>query len=152
MLKINFADSIHRILSKLVSKYFMPIFLTSWYVHGAVERLHVGKRVSLANTLFNTRSGSITVGDRVIFGHNVMVLTGMHDMTPRKDDKRRETITDAGRDIVIDSDAWIGSGVIILGPVKIGKNAVVASGSVVSKDIPDRVLAQGNPARIIRII
>ena len=58
-------------------------FYKTPYLQGPKERLKIGELVSLANTLFNTRSGNITVGDGVTFGHSVMVLTGVHDMTVR---------------------------------------------------------------------
>ena len=55
-----------------------------------------------------------------------------------------------GRDIIIEEGVWIASGVIIVGPCRIGKNSVIGSGSVVISDIPNEVLAAGNPAKIIR--
>lgn len=45
---------------------------------------------------------------------------------------------------------WIGGGVIILPGVKIGHNVVIGAGSVVTRDIPDNVIAYGNPCRVIR--
>ena len=53
------------------------------------------------------------------------------------------------RDIVIGENAWIGSGVMIVPGVRIGKNAVIGAGSVVTKDIPDRCIAAGNPCKVI---
>jgi len=62
------------------------------------------------------------------------------------------TLVDDARDIYIKNGAWIASGVIITGPVTIGENSVIGSGSVVVKDIPDSVLAVGNPARVVKKI
>lgn len=56
------------------------------------------------------------------------------------------------RPITIGSHVWIGGGVQILPGVKIGSNVVIGSGSVVTKDIPDGVIAVGNPCRVIRKI
>ena len=53
--------------------------------------------------------------------------------------------------IVIEDDAWIGVGVIILDGVKVGKGAVVGAGSVVNKDIPNYAIAVGNPARVVKM-
>ncbi|WP_447977458.1 acyltransferase [Candidatus Nitrospira bockiana] len=51
--------------------------------------------------------------------------------------------------IIIESGAWIGTGVIVLSGVRIGRGAVIGAGSVVTKDVPDMAIAAGNPARII---
>ena len=119
-------------------------------VYGPTERLIIGDRVSRANTLFNTRSGTITIKTGVMFGHNCMILTGYHDYSKRGETRERITLENAGKDILIEEGAWVASGVIVIGPCRIGKNAVIGSGSVVISDIPDGVLAAGNPARIIR--
>ena len=67
-------------------------------------------------------------------------------------EERRITLVDDARDIYIKNRAWIASGVFIIGPVAIGENSVIGSGSVVVKDIPDSVLAVGNQARVVRKI
>jgi acetyltransferase-like isoleucine patch superfamily enzyme len=53
--------------------------------------------------------------------------------------------------IIIEDDAWLGFGVIVLDGVRIGKGAVVGAGSVVTHDIPDEAIAVGNPARVIKM-
>ena len=55
-----------------------------------------------------------------------------------------------GRPIRIGRNVWIGGGAIILPGVTIGDNALIGAGSVVTKDIPSRVFAAGNPCRVIR--
>ena len=79
-----------------------------------------------------------------------MVRTGVHDMHHKGNEKRRITLEDDARDIYIKDGAWIASGVIITGPVTIGENTVIGAGSVVAKDIPDGVLAVGNPAKVVK--
>jgi len=56
------------------------------------------------------------------------------------------------KEIIIKDKAWIGFNVIILKGVTIGEGAIVASGSVVTKDVPDFTLVGGNPARIIKSV
>ncbi|HTL28097.1 MAG TPA: acyltransferase [Tepidisphaeraceae bacterium] len=119
-----------------------------YYVHGPRERLAMGRNNRLANTLFNTRSGSIRIGDDVIFGHNVAVLTGAHDY--EQPAGLRRTLEDAGRDIVIEDGAWIASNVTIIGPVRIGAEAVVGAGSVVTRDVEARSIVAGVPAKLVR--
>jgi len=52
----------------------------------------------------------------------------------------------------IDENVWIGANTVIVPGVHIGKNTVIGAGSVVTKDIPDNVLAIGNPCRVLRKI
>jgi acetyltransferase-like isoleucine patch superfamily enzyme len=103
------------------------------------------------STHFNTRSGNIYIGKNAMFGENVMVLTGKHLSIDEAKDKDlpEHSFPMEGRDIKIGRGCFIGSGAIINGKVKIGDHSVVA-GSVVTKDIPERVFAAGVPAKIIR--
>ena len=54
--------------------------------------------------------------------------------------------------IRIEDDVWTGANVVILPGVAIGKNSVIGAGSVVTKDIPENVVAVGNPCRVLRPI
>jgi acetyltransferase-like isoleucine patch superfamily enzyme len=120
-------------------------------VFGSRERLHVGNNVSLLNTLFNTVSGQIRIGDNTIFGQNCMVLTGRH-----YDGSHGAVLTRAapaeGYDVVIGKDCWIASGAIVYGRATIGDGTIISAGSVVTGEIPSGVLVAGNPARIVRPI
>lgn len=138
--KINFFSFLRQGLS------ITPLY------YGDIKRLSVGKRVSLANTLFNMRSGNVKIGNGVIFGHDCMVLTGFHDYSKSGEDRDRITVENANRNIVIEDGVWVASGVIIIGPVKIGKNAVIGAGSVVSKNIEQGMIAYGIPAKVKRKI
>ncbi len=121
-------------------------------VYGDSGRLIVGKRVSLVNTLFNTASGDISIGDDTIFGHNCMVLTGIHQFENGKRKKLSGGVDtpEFGYDIKIGSGCWIASGVTITGGVTIGDNVIVAAGAVVTKDIPSNKIVGGVPAKIIK--
>ena len=146
-----------RILFKLLKPiiiFFKEYSANLPLIYGANERLKVGEGVSLVNTLFNVASGDIVVGDNTIFGHNCMVLTGVHEFQNGKRKKllgKRDTPIE-GKDIVIGSGCWIASGSIIVGGVKIGDNVIVAAGSVITKDIPSGVMVGGVPAKIIKKI
>jgi acetyltransferase-like isoleucine patch superfamily enzyme len=105
------------------------------------------------NTLFNVISGSVTIGENTLFTHNCMVLTGIHHFHKGKlaglNIPPQLEVPDQGRDILIGSGCFIGSGTIILGNVRIGDNVIIAAGSVVTKDIPSNCFAGGTPAKVI---
>ena len=119
---------------------------------GSVKRIVVGENVDMANTLFNTSSGMIVIGDNVFFGHNACVITGTHDYRA-KGRARMLSIPDSGRDIYIGAGTWVASGVTILGPCTIGENAVIAANSVVTGgDLPGGYIYAGAPAKAIKKI
>jgi maltose O-acetyltransferase len=89
----------------------------------------------------------ITIGDYCQFGSGVQILTPLHPLNAGR--RRKE---EYGAPIMIGSDVWVGSGAIILPGVKIGSRTVVGAGSVVTRDLPDDVLAVGNPCRVLRPI
>ncbi len=119
------------------------------YVHGPTDRVILGERVSLMNCVLNTVSGTITIGDDTILGHNCMLLTGRHECEggARKRLQGRREVPREGHDIRIGRGCWIASGVIVVGGVTIGEHVVVASGAVVAADLPDGAVVGGVPAR-----
>lgn len=88
----------------------------------------------------------ITIGDDVQLGPNVQLLTPTHPLDPHV----RRAKWEAGKPIVIDNNAWIGGGAIVLAGVTIGENAVVGAGAVVTKDVPPNTVVVGNPGRVVR--
>ncbi len=91
-------------------------------------------------------AGKITIGDNVIFGPNVNVYTSGYPISAAS---RKENLVFA-KEISIGNGACIGGNVTINPGVHIGDNVVIGSGSVVCDDIPDGVVAAGNPARILK--
>jgi len=55
-----------------------------------------------------------------------------------------------GKPVEIGSDVWVGGGALVLPGVRIGARSIIGAGSVVTRDIPEAVLAAGNPCRVIR--
>ena len=89
----------------------------------------------------------VTIGDYTMFGPAVQILTPMH---PLNAELRRKQ--EYGKPIEIGSDVWVGGGALILPGVRIGSRSVIGAGSVVTRDIPEGVLAVGNPCRVIRAL
>lgn len=103
------------------------------------------------NAILNVASGRIIIGDNVIIAHGAILTTGTHDYRKTGID-RIKAWPRSGRDIVIEDGAMIGSGAIILGKVRIGRNAVVGAGSLVNRDVEPNTFVAGVPARFIRRI
>src|SRR5690242_20156000 len=89
----------------------------------------------------------VKIGDYTLFGPGVQILTPMH---PLNAGLRRQQ--EFGKPISIGSDVWVGGGALILPGVRIGSRSVIGAGSIVTRDLPDDVLAAGNPCRILRDI
>lgn len=92
--------------------------------------------------------GKVIIGDNVMFGPNVSLLTAGH---PVHADSRNSGY-EYGIGISIGKNVWVGGQTVVNPGVSIGNNTVIGSGSVVTKDIPDNVVAVGNPCRILRAI
>ena len=112
------------------------------------KNVHFGTSVYANFNLTLIDDGHIYVGDRVLFGPNVVVATASHPLDPRL---RRQEMQ-YNRDVHIGENTWIAAGVLILPGVTIGKNVVIGAGSVVTHDIPDNVVAFGCPCRIYKEI
>ena len=104
-------------------------------ISGPISRIHVSPTVGLSNVVINTIGGSVDIHDYVFFGYDVLLLTGMHDF--RETNQRRQINRKTeDRNIVIESGAWIASRAIIIGPCRIGMNAVIGSGCIIDFDVP----------------
>ncbi|WDF83296.1 sugar O-acetyltransferase [Lacticaseibacillus pabuli] len=90
----------------------------------------------------------IRIGDNVKIGPRVNLFTAGHPI----DTPIRVSMLEYAKEIHIGDNTWIGGNVTVVPGVSIGKNCVIGAGAVVTKDIPDGVIAVGNPARILRKI
>ncbi len=108
-------------------------------------RLRFGRNVFVNHGCTAMDSGGIDIGDDVLIGPNVQLISGGHPLDPAT---RRSRVTTAP--IRIDRGAWIAAGATVLQGVTIGEDAVVAAGAVVTADVPARTMVAGVPARIVR--
>lgn len=90
----------------------------------------------------------VRIGKNVMFGPRVNIFTAGHPI----DADVRNTLLEFGKPITIGDNVWVGGNTVINPGVIIGNNVVIGSGSVVTKDIPDGVIAVGNPCRVLREI
>jgi maltose O-acetyltransferase len=109
--------------------------------------IHLGTRVFFNFSCIVLDVCKVQIGDYTLFGPGVQILTPLH---PLDHELRRKQ--ELGKPIEIGSDVWVGGGALILAGVRIGSRAVIGAGSVVTRDVPEGVLAAGNPCRVIRKI
>ena len=117
----------------------------SYFGQGIV--LKIGDRAQLGQ---DSKIGrNVTIGDDVVMGPDVIIMTDTHNfediLIPINKQGSPET-----SDVVIGNDVWIGTRVIIMPGVTIGDKAVIGAGAIVTKNIPERGIAVGIPAKVIR--
>ncbi len=112
------------------------------------HHVHLGKNVYANYNLTLVDDTHIYVGDNTMLGPNVTLATAAHPIDP---DLRRQGLQ-YNLTVRIGKNCWLGAGVIVLPGVTIGDNVVVGAGSVVTKDLPDNVVAVGSPCRVLRPI
>lgn len=122
--------------------YIEPPLHSNWGGH----HVHFGKNVYANFGLTLVDDTHIYVGDYTMFGPNVIIATAGHPILP----ELREQGYQYNASVHIGKNCWLGAGVIIVPGITIGDNVVVGAGSIVTKDLPDNVVAVGNPCRVLR--
>jgi len=118
----------------------IPPFYTD---HGI--NISVGRNVFINQNCTFYDIAPISIGDDVMIGPNVSLITSGHPVSPTE---RYDYVL--AEPIVIGRNVWIAAGATIIGGVTVGENSVVAAGAVVTKDVPANSLVGGNPATVIR--
>ncbi len=113
----------------------------------------IGKQVMIGEDFIIGETGRnlsvrVFIGDRVAIAPRVTLIT----ISGPNDSRLREIYPAKSGKIIIENDAWIGAGAIILPDVTIGEGAIVAAGAVVTKDVPPYTVVGGVPARPIKRI
>jgi acetyltransferase-like isoleucine patch superfamily enzyme len=147
-LTFNDADEVRALFSELIGNKVDDSFLLipPFYATGGADT-RIGRNVFINQNCTFYDLGGIDIGDDVMIGPNVSLITSGHPIEP----SRRHGFTIA-TPIVIERNIWIAAGATIIGGVTVGENSVVAAGSVVTRDVPPNTLVGGNPARVIRSI
>lgn len=122
--------------------YIEPPLHANWGGH----HVHFGKNIYANYNLTMVDDTHIYVGDYTMFGPNVTVATAGHPILP----ELRQQGYQYNASVHIGKNCWIGAGVVIVPGVTIGDNVVIGAGSIVTKDLPNNVIAVGNPCKVLR--
>lgn len=107
----------------------------------------VGQAFKVGTNVLLDGHAPITIGDYVFLGHNVMVLTGMHDPELRMQARQEQR---GARPVTIEDGVWVCSGAIICPGVTLGRHSVIGPGAVVMRNVAPCTIVAGNPARRVR--
>jgi acetyltransferase-like isoleucine patch superfamily enzyme len=142
------ADQVRALFGQLTGQAVDAGFalIPPFYTESGVN-IRVGRNVFVNQNCTFYDLGGIDIGDEVMIGPNVSLITSGHPIEPSR---RRDGVVT--RPIVIGRNVWIAAGATIIGGVTVGENSVVAAGSVVTRDVPPDTLVAGNPARVVRSI
>lgn len=110
------------------------------------SRVKFGSRVFINYNCTLQPAGGVEIGDDVFIGSDVRIYTTNHPLDPEERAKGKATV----RPVRIGSKVWIGGGAVILPGVEIGEGTTIGAGSVVTRSIPARCVAVGNPAKVIK--
>ncbi len=140
------AVRIREIFSELTGQTVDETFslIPPFYTAGG-RRIRVGHKVFINQCCTIYDMGGVDIGDLVMIGPNVSIITVGHAMEPSQ---RRKFIE--AKPIVIQRNVWIATGATILGGVTVGESSVVGAGAVVTRDVPPGTFVAGVPARVIR--
>ncbi len=131
------------------------------FVFGHGGQIDIGEWCFIGDGARIWSSSKILIEDRVMISHNVNIFDNLtHPLSPILRHEQFKSIVTRGhpssdldlgeKSVRVCSDAWVGTGAIILKGVTIGKGSIVGAGAVVTKDVPPFTIVAGNPARIIR--
>ena len=118
--------------------------ITTPFAGAAFDKIKLGNNVFINSNCLAMARGGITIEDDVMLAGNVQLLSNNHD-----EDERQILICDK---ILIKKGAWIGAGATVLPGVTIGKYAIVGTGAIVTKDVPDYSVVVGIPAKVVKTL
>ena len=139
-------DERQRILRALLGAVGSGVWIEPPFFCDYGRNIRLGDRVYFNFNCVILDPAAVTIGDDVFFGPNVQIYTATHPI----DHVERKSGRELARPIEVGSDVWVGGGAILCPGVRVGARSVVGAGSVVTRDVPEGVVAAGNPCRVIR--
>lgn len=113
----------------------------------APEQIQVGDNFAIGEFSFIGANGGLVIGDNVLIGHHVSIITAQHGHTRTDVPMAQQGIEAAP--VTIEDDVWIGSGARIMMGVRIGRGAIVGANAVVTRDVEPYAIVGGVPAKVL---
>lgn len=143
-------DKRMKMLPKMLAEIGKDSYIeTPFHANWGGRYLHLGNHVFINFNLSLVDDTHIYIGDCTMIGPNVMITTAGHPILPELRGKKPYQFN---LPVHIGKNCWIGGNVSIMPGVSIGDNTVIGAGSVVTKNIPENVVAVGNPCHVLREI
>ncbi|MFX1572361.1 MAG: sugar O-acetyltransferase [Promethearchaeota archaeon] len=146
--QLNFLDysGRKRILTELFASFEEPLTIEPPFYCDYGKNIQLGKNVYMNTNCVILDVNRVKIGDDTKFGPYVQLYSATHPLDP----DLRKTGDELGLPITIGNNVWIGGGAIICPGISIGDDSVIGAGSIVTKNVPTRVYAAGNPCKVIK--
>lgn len=148
MCKPSEFDKQQELLKKIIGNIKGNIVITAPFYCDYGFNISVGENFYTNHNVTILDGGKVTFGDNVFIAPNCVFSTAGHAL----DSEQRNKGLEIALPITVGDSVWFGTNVSVLPGVTIGSDVIIGAGSVVNKDIPDGVVAAGNPCRVIRKI
>ncbi|CAI8810423.1 sugar O-acetyltransferase [Chryseobacterium sp. IT-36CA2] len=147
-LKNSDTENRYRLLQRILGSIKENICIepSFWCDYG--YNIKVGENFYANHNLVILDCANVEFGDYVFIGPNCSFYTAGHPL----DAEQRNAGLEYAHPIKVGNNVWLGGNVVVLPGVSIGNNSVIGAGSVVTKDIPDNVVAVGNPCKVVKNI
>jgi maltose O-acetyltransferase len=132
-----------QLFGKVGSCYIEPHFFCDYGFN-----IELGQNFYANHNCVILDAAKVLIGDDVLLGPAVQIYTVTHPLEAAK----RQAGLEMGKAVRIENSVWVGGAAVILPGVTIGEGAVIAAGSVVTKDVPPYVVVAGNPAKVIKTL
>lgn len=136
------------LIKQILGKTGENILIEQPFICDYGAHIEVGENFYANHNMLILDSAKVTFGKNVFVGPNCGFYTPQHPL----DAENRLKGFEYAFPIKVGDNVWFGGNVVVLAGVTIGNNSVIGAGSIVTKDIPDNVIAAGNPCKVIRKI
>ena len=144
-----------KILSQLLGSFGERAWIEAPFFCDYGENIFIGKNTFVNMSCIFLDDNKITIGENGLIGPNVQIYCATHplkaaDRILPEGEQSSVAYKTSSKPVNIGNNAWIGGNTVIMPGVTIGDNVTIGASSLVTKDIPDNVLAFGNPCKVVK--